>query len=108
VGAVSEGDVSPVEVGSGMVEMVKDFTCLGSNLSSDCEATCEVKCRITKASKAFGAIQTPIFSTCAGYFPQLLCSYYPDTDSGTSILLLNSCQLSLVCSADCFLDRRPQ
>jgi len=39
LGAVSEGDVSPVEVGSGVVEMVKDFTYLGSNLSSDCEAT---------------------------------------------------------------------
>ena len=40
--AISEGDVCPVEVGSGMIEMVKTFTCLGSNLSSDCEATCEV------------------------------------------------------------------
>jgi len=53
VGTVSDGDVSPVEVGSGMVEMVKGFTYLGSNLSSDCEATCEVKC---KASKTFGVL----------------------------------------------------
>jgi len=51
VGMVSEGDVSPVEIGSGMVEIVKDFTYLGSNLSSDCEATCEIKCRIAEATK---------------------------------------------------------
>jgi len=62
VSAVSEGDVSPVEVGSGIVEMVKDFTYLSSNFSSDCEATCEVKCRIVRASEAFGALPIPIFS----------------------------------------------
>jgi len=39
MGAISEGDVSPVEVGSGMVEMVQIFTYLGSNLSINCEAT---------------------------------------------------------------------
>ena len=42
--------------------MVKNFTYLGSNLSSDCEATCEVKCRLARASKAFGALRVPIFS----------------------------------------------
>jgi len=76
VSAVSEGDVSPVEVGS---EMVKDFTYLSSNLSSDCEATCEVKCRIIRASETFGPLPIPIFSnfhlyvnikrTVSGSFP---------------------------------------
>ena len=50
-----------MEVGSGMVEIFKTFTYLGSNLSSDCEGTCQVKCQIAKASKAFGALRIPIF-----------------------------------------------
>ena len=62
MGTVCKGDGSPVDVGTGMVEMVKNFTYLGSNLSSDCDATCEVKCRLARASKAFGAMQVPIFS----------------------------------------------
>jgi len=57
MGAINEGDFSPVEVGSGIVGMVKTFTYLGSNLSSDCEATCEVKCWIAKASNAFDALR---------------------------------------------------
>ena len=67
MGAVCKGDGSPVDVGTGMVEMVKNFMYLGSNLSSDCEATCEVKCKLVRASKAFGALQVPIFSNC--YLP---------------------------------------
>jgi len=62
MGTICEGDGSPVDVGTGMVEMVKNFTYLGSILSSDCEATCEVKCRLARASKAFGALRVPIFS----------------------------------------------
>jgi len=61
---MNEGDVFPVEDGSGMVEMVKTFTYLGSNLSSDCETTCEVKYQIAKASKAFDALRISIFSNC--------------------------------------------
>ena len=51
---LSEGDVSSVEVdgGHGVIEMVNDFTYLGSNLSADGELSCEVTCRIAKASKA--------------------------------------------------------
>ena len=61
MGAVlSEGDVSQVE--GGIIEMVKDFIYLGSNLSVDGEATCEVDCWIAKASKAFGCLQAPIFA----------------------------------------------
>ena len=59
MGAVCEGDGSPVDVGT---RMVKNFTYLGSNLSSDCEATCEVKCKLARAYKAFGALRVPIFS----------------------------------------------
>jgi len=64
MGAVSEDDVFPVEVGSGLIELVDNFTYLGSNLSSDGEATCEVKCQIAKASKAFGTLRIPLFSNC--------------------------------------------
>ena len=59
---LSEGDISPVEVEGGVIEMVKDFVYLGSNLSVDGEATCEVKCRIAKASRAFGCLRVPIFA----------------------------------------------
>jgi len=62
MGAVSEDDVFPVEVGSGLIEMLDNFTYLGSNLSSDGEETREVKCRIAKASKAFGALWIAVFS----------------------------------------------
>jgi len=58
---ISEGDVSPMEVGSGMIEMVKNFTYLCSNLSSGCEATCEVKCWITKASKVLVPLKYQYF-----------------------------------------------
>jgi len=39
LGTINEGDIFPEEVGSGIIEMGKNFTYLGSNLSSDCEAT---------------------------------------------------------------------
>jgi len=61
MGAVSDGDVSAVEVGSKTIEMVEGFTYLGSNLLIDCETTCEVKHRIVKASKAFGSLRIPMF-----------------------------------------------
>ena len=59
MGAVDEGHISPVEAGSGMV---KNFTYLSFNMSSECEATFEVKCWISKALKGFGALRTPIVS----------------------------------------------
>ena len=59
--AVGEGDNSPVVVESGEMEMVRDFTYLGSKLSSDGEITAEVSCKIAKASKAFGCLRVPIF-----------------------------------------------
>ena len=39
------------------------FMYLSSNLSSDCEATSEVKCTLARASKAFGALRVPIFNS---------------------------------------------
>ena len=53
LGTVNEGDIFPEEVGSGIIEMVKNFTYLGSNLSSDCEATCEAKCPDCQSFKSF-------------------------------------------------------
>ena len=48
-------DVSPlsVEDGLGEIEMVSEFTYLGSCLCDDGEVTNEVACRIARASKAF-------------------------------------------------------
>jgi len=46
-------------VGSRIIEMVKSFTYLGSNLLVHCETACEVKCQIAKAPKAFGSLRTP-------------------------------------------------
>lgn len=44
-------------------EMVEHFTYLGSSVvSSDCEILVDVKCRIAKASQAFGCLRQPIFS----------------------------------------------
>ena len=59
--AVDEGDDSPVVVKGGKIEMVRDFTYLGSKLSSDGEITAEVSCKIAKASKTFGCLRVPIF-----------------------------------------------
>jgi len=64
VGAGSGGvDVSPlsVEDGLGEIEMVSEFTYLGSCLCDDGEVTNEVACRIAKASKAFGSLREAIF-----------------------------------------------
>ena len=59
--AVGVDDVSPVVVPGGEIEMVSDFTYLGSKLSSDGEISAEVSSRIAKASKAFGCLRVPIF-----------------------------------------------
>jgi len=42
IGALSDDDVSAMEVGSGMIEIVEGFIYLDSNLSVDCETTCEL------------------------------------------------------------------
>ena len=59
--SVGEGDNSSVVVEGGELEIVGDFTYLGSTLSSDGEITAGVSCRISKASKAFGCLRVPVF-----------------------------------------------
>jgi len=50
-----------VKVTGDEIEMVKDFTYLGSKLSCEGESTAEISCHIAKASKAFGCLRVPIF-----------------------------------------------
>ena len=57
--------VSSVEVEGGVVEMVKDFTYLGSTLSADGETAREVDCWIARASKVFGSLRLSIFTNSA-------------------------------------------
>jgi len=55
---INSVDVSPlsVEDGLGGIEMVSEFTYLGSCLCDDGWFTNEVACRIARASKAFGSL----------------------------------------------------
>ena len=59
--ALSEDDVSPVLVDGGEIEIVEEFTYLGSKLSCDGEIFPEVSCHIARASKAFGCLRVPVF-----------------------------------------------
>ena len=61
MGAVCESDGSPVDVGAGMVELVKNFTYLSSKI---CQVTVRqlLKCTLARASKAFGALRVSIFN----------------------------------------------
>ena len=61
---LSEDDVSPVLVDGGEIEMVEEFTYLGSKLSCDGEISPEVSCHIARASKAFGCLRVPVFLNC--------------------------------------------
>ena len=46
---------------SGTIELVEDFTYLGSKITEDGEVRKEVATRIGKASRAFGCLQKSIF-----------------------------------------------
>ena len=59
---LSDDIVSSVEMEGGVIEMVKDFTYLGSTLSVYGETAREVDFQIAKASKAFGSLQLSIFT----------------------------------------------
>ena len=48
--------------GGGQIEMVEQFSYLGSVMSRDGDVTEDVKCRIAKASRAFGCLRDPIFN----------------------------------------------
>ena len=54
-------DILPVQLERGPIEIVQEFTYLGSSISRDSEVKSEVKCRIGKAARAFGCLQKPIF-----------------------------------------------
>ena len=54
-------DIMPVQIGCDKIEVVQDFTYLGSNITVDGEVHKEVKVRIAKASRAFGCLQRSIF-----------------------------------------------
>ena len=57
---LSEEDVAPVQVEGGEIEMVDHFTYLGSTLSRDGDVMEDVKCRIAKASRAFGCLRCSV------------------------------------------------
>ena len=57
----ASSDALPVLLEGGKIEIVQDFTYLGSNITRDGEVTDEVKCHIGKAARAFGCLQKPIF-----------------------------------------------
>ena len=54
-------DTQPVHTEGGPIETVHDFTYLGSNITVDGEIKDEVKCRMSKAARAFGCLQRSIF-----------------------------------------------
>ena len=54
-------DGSPVQLGDGTIEMVSEFTYLGSSVVSDGDLSREVLCRIAKAARIFGCLKEPIF-----------------------------------------------
>ena len=64
MGATSEGNASPVEVGSGMIEMVKNFMYLGSNLSSNLKQLVRSSIGLPKLLKLLVPLEYNIFSNC--------------------------------------------
>ena len=58
---LTASDSMPVELDSGSIDIVQDFTYLGSSITSDGEVQNEVKIRISKAARAFGCLQKSIF-----------------------------------------------
>ena len=57
-----EEDIAPVQVEGGEIEVVDHFMYLGSTLSRDGGVIEDVKCRIVKASRAFGCLKGFIFN----------------------------------------------
>lgn len=49
---ISDGGVQPVQLAGGQIEMVSDFTYLGSNITSDGKVTKDVNIRIAKSARA--------------------------------------------------------
>lgn len=51
-----------LELPEGSIELVPDFTYLGSCISSDGQMTAEISARLAKASRAFGTLRSSVFS----------------------------------------------
>ena len=58
---VGGGDKGGVNVRGGVIEVVEEFTYLGSVLNLNGGVGADVKARIAKASRVFGVLLTPIF-----------------------------------------------
>ena len=54
-------DTSPVQLIDGQIEIVRNFTYLGGNITDNGEVSDEVKCHISKAARAFGCLQNAVF-----------------------------------------------
>ena len=54
-------DTMPIQLDGGLIDVVDNFTYLGSNITEVCELQNEVAVRIGKASRAFGCLQKSIF-----------------------------------------------
>ena len=59
--SLDPSEASPVRVANGTIEVVQDFSFLGSTISDDGVVTADVSTRIGKASRAFGCLQWFIF-----------------------------------------------
>ena len=54
-------DMAPIQLDTGCIEIVQDFTYLGSMITTDEEVGKDVTSRISKASRAFGCLQRSVF-----------------------------------------------
>ena len=57
-------DTLPVQLIGGQIEIIRNFTYLGSNITDNGEVSDEAKCRISKAARAFDCLQNAIFKNC--------------------------------------------
>ena len=58
---VCSKDCSPIHTEHGDIEYVRDFTYLGFTIEASGKFDLDVDCRITKASKTFGALRKAVF-----------------------------------------------
>ena len=57
---LSVADTAPLQTDGGEIEMVNNFTYLGSVVSDDGDISEDIKCRLTKASCVFGCLRLSI------------------------------------------------
>ena len=62
---LSAADIAPLQTVSGEIEMVDNFTYLGSVVSSDIEIFEDIQCRLVKASQDFGCLRLSMFANDA-------------------------------------------